>query len=674
MSFLLSPDMLIFWLDPELKLMFDAIVTGLGAEKEPKKIYKIHFAPLILDPTFNAGPCFLTEIVAVNPYTQPATLISCGFFLHCKQNMNTYYRMAVELSMAFPNWCKPPSEGGLIACILDEERALNVAMKKVFPHAFFGNCWNHVRGSMERQLSTLGLAEKYLSKETNLVETFFKALDLGKEHYLKLLESPDVPATFLAYWNKQKHEMALSTMTREAREAHGFVDSNGNVIRPTTNAAESAHRMIKRNLKDDTGEEWNEIYVLVPQIDRELSYLATQLILVFHGKHKDYKLSPWPIKILDLLAKKVQITPPNQLNELDFSVWMDIQRCRTEHDPHELKTAYHYLERLWGVEPTLPAIKVYPRFYFIFVDHDWKVEQIVDRLVFYRWNRRDAVEFAVEVLARSREVNAVVAIAGGFLVKSYVTNGYYIVNISNGNEPVCQNPGCVRRNARKARLCFHIMLVFISNRYDLDLLLECLGSPKGFSQRNITAWIRLLIQGGKSTASQGRKRSQRIGTKSNKSPLKATKDEIIAAMSEENVRMDPPSPPVESTGSIESSEQEGSQDESSSASSSEKDAPPSPRVFKYSKDSNDRVVMWMWTVYKIYRKTPEVCVICNEEMEGLVCKGRGLDSEGAKISESVCSPKCLSEHPNQNFPILDEQSPASEAFQSEYSTLIDSKK
>jgi hypothetical protein len=176
--------MIIFWIFPELKPLFDAIVTGLGADKE-KKQYKLDFAPLILDPTFNAGPCFLMEVVALNGYTDPATLISCGFFLHSKQNFNTFYRMAVELSMAFPNWVKPPSQGGLISCFLDEQHPLNEAIKMVFPHCFKGNCWNHIRGCMEEKLRSLGHDEKFGKK---IIDKIFNALDEGEEAYLKLLK------------------------------------------------------------------------------------------------------------------------------------------------------------------------------------------------------------------------------------------------------------------------------------------------------------------------------------------------------------------------------------------------------------------------------------------------------------------------------------------------------
>jgi hypothetical protein len=399
--------------------------------------------------------------------------------------------------------------------------------------------------------------------------------------------------------------MALKTMTKEVRVAHGFVDSNGTVIRPTTNAAESAHKMFKQDLEENKGQQWNEIHVLVPQLDAKLDQLQTKMVMAIQGLSPDFRLTAWAIKILPLLAKKMKVIPPSDLDELDFNVWMDVKRCRTVDEPTDLKSIYGYIHKPLCVQPAFPATKVYPRFYTVCVDFDWTVEMIVQRLVLFKWDRLHAIEFAVEVLARSKDANAVTLAKGGFWVKSY-RGGAYMVTFSNGNEPVCANPAC--RNKRK--LCYHIMLVFICNRYDLTLLLETLGAPKGFTKAKLTTLIRRLTSGDKSIQSMGRKKNQNTGGRSKKSPSKADKKVIASLASIPSGLQD--ERPEEATETLpqqeeqdeDSQDEEGSEDESLAENDSlveeEQDAvaPSSPRAFSHSNDSEGRIILWSWIVYE----------------------------------------------------------------------------
>lgn len=97
------PDFQMFLLNDDLAALLSDITTGASALElgiMNPSCY-VHYAPLCLDPTFNVGPFFVTELVSVNIFTNPRKLITCGMFIHMKQTEDAYDRMMDEILLGF---------------------------------------------------------------------------------------------------------------------------------------------------------------------------------------------------------------------------------------------------------------------------------------------------------------------------------------------------------------------------------------------------------------------------------------------------------------------------------------------------------------------------------------------------------------------------------------------
>jgi hypothetical protein len=480
---ILYPDLIIVLALPELFDLLVKIISGYFVKNGDKK-FNVNWSYLGIDYTFNMGPFHVLTLVCYHICSTGAKLFSFGAVLFTHKTELVFKKILTALGNLHKDFCKA------FMVVTDGEPALHNACAEFFEEALVAYCFWHWKRNLK-------LVKGVTKDDIKIIFAPVVGLvDRPLAEYETLLNT--LSTTARDYWVKNKESKYFECMTLEKRTENGLKVGD-KVHRTTTSKNESAHHQLKSHFTEKS-----ELQEFLVQMNRLLRGNLTdwkeacrgigKMELSEVGKEYFGKKALHPTPLFHFLYHWNYQKTLKMVDSLENAQPQGEQQIRSQNSeaiddddvaPVEKTTQImdHFEQFLGSTNSTKTGPTVGPSFTskIIRVDDDtipfplqlsdkkWDYETLVSYMVACNFEKTSAEYVVQDALQRLKSNAAVLHKGTKFAVESKTNpDTLHYVDFGTGF-PKCKNPYCVNKTKM---ICAHILLCFLTQDYDLTLLLK----------------------------------------------------------------------------------------------------------------------------------------------------------------------------------------------------------